>query len=110
MTEVLLVCGKDGALKSLKAFGHASFAEKGKDIVCAAESIILGTSVEMLQNTKELVFNADTSTRGFLEFRVEKSAASAVERLKCIGDFIRFAFIKLSAEYPDNVRFQEIIE
>ena len=88
-----MVCGKDGALKSLKAFGHASFAKKGKDIVCAAESIILSTSVEMLQNTKELVFNADTSTRGFLEFLVEKSAAAAVERLKCIGDFISFAFI-----------------
>ena len=65
-----MVCGNDGALKSLKAFGHASFAEKGKDIVCAAESIILGTSVELLQSTKGLVFNADTSTRGFLEFRV----------------------------------------
>ena len=105
-----MVCGKDGPLKSLKAFGHAPFVEKGKAIVGPPESIILGTSVELLQSTKGLVFNADTSTRGFLEFRVEKSAVSAVERLKCIGDFIRFAFIKLSAEYPDNVRFQEIIE
>lgn len=105
-----MVSSKNGALKSLRASGHASFAEKGKDIVCAAESIVLSTSVEMLENTKELVFNADTSTRGFFELRVEKSTVSAVERLKCIGDFIRFAFIKLSAEYPKNVRFQEIIE
>ncbi|MGN0729580.1 ribosomal-processing cysteine protease Prp [Treponema sp.] len=105
-----MVCSSDGAIRSLRASGHASFAEKGMDIVCAAESIVLRTSVEMLENTKGLVFNADTSTRGFLEFRVEHVAAFAVERLKCIGDFIRFAFTELSAEYPENVRFQEITE
>ena len=52
MIEVLLVCGKDGAFKSCNASGHAGFAAKGKDIVCAAVTELLRTAVQVLQKTE----------------------------------------------------------
>lgn len=112
MTDILLVCGKDGRFKSCRACGHASFAKKGTDIVCAAETIVLRTSVELLSQTEGVVLSLNDSVRGFLEFRVEefRFSARAEERLKCIGDFIRLSLQGLSAEYPENVHFQEISE
>ncbi len=107
MTDVSLACNKEGVFRSCKACGHSSFAKKGNDIVCAAESIILRTVVEMLEQTKEIVVDVDSSTRGFLEFRVERYTESSLERLKCIGDFIRLSFTSLSIEYPKNVHFEE---
>ncbi len=111
MTDVVLVCQKNGCFKSCRAKGHADFSVKGKDIVCAAESVILRTSVELLEQTEGVGLKVNASARGSLEFFVEAcSSVQAEERLKCVGDLIRLAFSELSAEYPRNVRFKEIFD
>lgn len=111
MTDILLVCDKEGCFKSLRALGHASFAEKGKDIVCSAETIVLRTAMEILKDTKGVVLNADVASRGSLAFSVEVSKSfENTERLKCTADFIRVALKSLMDEYPDNVQLREISE
>ena len=107
MTSVLLVCGADGGFVSCKASGHASFAKKGGDIVCAAVSVVLRTVMELLEQTEGVVLEADTMSRGFLEFHVASSSAQAAVRLKCAADFIRIAFSSLARDYPSNVTFFE---
>ena len=107
MTKVLLVCGADGCLVSCRASGHASFAKKGSDIVCAAASVVLRTVMELLEQTAGVTLKSDTSSRGFLEFHVASSSAQAAERLVCAADFIRIAFSSLAREYPSNVEFSE---
>lgn len=107
MTKVLLVCGADGGFVSCKASGHASFAKKGSDIVCAAVSVMLRTVMELLEQTAGVALEADTSSRGFIEFHVTSSSAQAAGRLKCAADFIRIAFSSLAREYPANVEFFE---
>ena len=107
MTKVLLVCRADGGFVSCRASGHASFAKKGSDIVCAAVSVVLRTVMELLEQTEGVVLRSDTSTRGLLDFRVASSDASAAGRLKCAADFIRIAFSSLAREYPSNVAFRE---
>lgn len=121
MTDVLLVTGSSGQFRSVSASGHAGFAAKGKDIVCAAETIILRTSLEILQSTPGLVLNTDMASRGNLAFSVETDASGQVasgaeeasvnlERLKCTADFIRTGIRSLEDEYPGNVRLREIIQ
>ena len=107
MTKVLLVCRADGGFVSCRASGHASFAKKGSDIVCAAASVVLRTVMELLEQTEGVTLDADTSSRGFIEFRVTSSSAEAAGRLKCAADFIRIAFLSLAREYPSNVEFFE---
>ena len=115
MTEVLLVCGRDGCFERCKATGHASFAAKGYDIVCAAESVLLRTAVDVLQNTGGLDVQSDSSVRGAFGFSVRVTGGSSAdfalaERLRCVADFIRSGIKGLESEFPENVHLQEIIE
>ncbi len=110
MTEILLSCSRDGSFRRCRAQGHSGFALAGSDIVCAAETSLLRSCIDLLEKTKGVVFKTDNSVRGFLEFRIEKAAPSTLERLKCIGDLIRVSFRRLENEYPDNVHFEEITE
>jgi uncharacterized protein YsxB (DUF464 family) len=112
VTSVLLVCGKDGSLKGCVAEGHAGFSARGRDIVCAAESMLFRTVMETLEHTEGLVFSADTSTRGTLAFTVEQKCPSPVlsERLKCAADFIRTGIKSLVSDYPDYVQLREKTE
>ena len=110
MTTVELVFDETGCLKSCKASGHAGFSQKGGDIVCAAESILFNTVLELLSETDGVVLETDKSSRGNLAFSVEVSECSSKERLICTADFIRKAIKSLSEEYPEYVQLREITE
>lgn len=107
MTKVLLVCGEDGAFKRVSAEGHAGFAGRGKDIVCAAETMLLRTALDVLQKTSGVFVSADASVRGRLCY---EASGSATERLVCVADFIREGIKALSEEFPGNISFQEELE
>ncbi|MBB5217889.1 MULTISPECIES: ribosomal-processing cysteine protease Prp [Treponema] len=117
MTEVLLVCNSRGEFSAVCAAGHAGFAEKGRDIVCAAESVLLGTALDLLKNTRGVSVKSDTASRGTLAFSVEVSAGLTEEerillgeRLKCTADFIRNGIKSVSEQYPENVQLREKTE
>ncbi|MFA6937930.1 MAG: ribosomal-processing cysteine protease Prp [Treponema sp.] len=111
MIEVLLVCSSDGSLKSCNASGHAGFAVKGKDIVCAAVSSLLRTAIQVLEKTNGIVVKTETTSRGKLAFSVEDSNLDCKnERLICTADFIRCGIKSLSNEYPKNVQLRELFE
>ena len=113
MTEVLLVCSKDGQFKAVSAEGHAGFAVKGSDIVCAAETVLLRTVMEVLETDRNLVLKTEKSSRGTLALSVEdvkNEDALLKERLKCTADFLRQGLSSLASEYPQNVRLREILE
>ena len=111
MIEVLLVCGKDGAFKSCTASGHAEFAVKGKDIVCAAVTELLRTAVQVLEKTDSAMVKTETPSRGKLAFSVEDyGGPEQTERLKCTADFIKLGIENLAQEYPTNVQLRELTE
>ncbi len=111
MTEVVLVCDSDGAIKKLTAKGHAGFAEKGKDIVCASVTELLRTALKVLENTQGLLVKANAASRGNLAFSVEENETfSRKERLICTADFIRTGLRDLEDEYPQYVHLREVTE
>lgn len=110
MTDVVLVCGEGGVLRRLEAAGHSGFARRGEDIVCAAESIVLRTVLEVLKATEGVEVKEAAGERGRLEFWTEGEQGGAEERLRCAADFVRCAFASLSREYPGNVSFRELRE
>ena len=86
---------------------------KGNDIVCAAESSLMRTAIQVLESTQALTVRKDVSTRGTLAFHVECEYPAAPElqgRLKCVADFLRTGFGDLTLEYPANVQMREEIE
>lgn len=111
MTEVLLVCGKKGEIRSLSAKGHAGFARKGKDVVCAAESVLVRTAIQVLEGTEGIRLRTDAASRGSLAFSVETQAGFCNEdRLICTADFLREGFATLSQEYPKFVQLRELTQ
>ena len=104
MTEVVLVCGREGEFRRVSASGHASFAARGKDIVCAAETVLLRTALEVLQKSPELEVSFDAGKRGHLSFQ---ASGNSRERLCCVADFLREGLGELSKEYPGNISFRE---
>lgn len=108
MTQVFLACSGDGSFREARASGHAGFARKGQDIVCAAESFLLRTAMQVLESDGSgLVLETDAPRRGELSFRVVSSGTASRERLVCVADFIRKGMQSLSEEYPECVSFRE---
>ena len=110
MTQVQLVCGANGEFRACSARGHAGFAAKGRDIVCAGETSILRSALAVLEQTEGLTLVSDTSSRGNLAFRVKEQTFGNGERLKCIADFIRCGIGALAEEYPECIEMREMKE
>ena len=110
MTVVTLSCGRSGAFRNCKANGHAGFSKKGDDIVCAAVTVLLRTSMEVLSHMENVLLTADTSERGNLAFCVEvKNESPETEaQLKCMADFVRTGIGSLAKEYPEHVQLREL--
>lgn len=117
MTEVILSYGKNGVIKECEANGHAHFSKKGSDIVCSAVTILLRTAMQVLSQTENITFDADTSSRGKLAFSVEiqknldfQKNLEVENRLKCVADFLRNGIKSISLEYPENALLREILK
>lgn len=107
MISVLLKRKKNGALFECFAQGHADYAARGSDIVCSAATILLRTTLALLEKTAGIEIESNTSERGVLAFRI-KSIDSKVEleqKLIFAADFLEEGFESLFKEYPRNGTF-----
>lgn len=76
--------------------GHAEYAEKGKDIICAAVSVLVDTFVLKNFNNIELHTKAD-----YIEINLKKDIADL--------EFIRKGFEYIEDAYPEYVRLKSYI-
>ncbi|MFA6856223.1 MAG: ribosomal-processing cysteine protease Prp [Treponema sp.] len=108
MTSVLLVRGGNGTFQSCRAEGHAGFAAAGSDIVCSAVSILFRTTMQTLEDSEDILLEADTSSRGMLFFsaRAKKTSLKTEMRLVYAGDFLEHGIASLVEEYPGNVELR----
>ena len=108
MISVSLARGKDGALASCRAQGHARFAEKGNDIVCSAVTVLLRTTMQALSETEGVIVRADAKARGALDFDVSAENAPAASRCALVyaGRFLEAGIASLAREYPSNVELK----
>ncbi|MBQ4103473.1 MAG: ribosomal-processing cysteine protease Prp [Clostridia bacterium] len=88
--------------------GHASFSEKGKDIVCSAVSILVYTLLNMLkdeESDKRLKLKREIVRDGYLCVEIEPFDFSK-NRTKGIIDTVVMGLALLNQEYPENVRLE----
>lgn len=88
--------------------GHASFGEKGMDIVCSATSILVYTLLNMLkdeESDKRLKIRREIVRDGYFCVEVEPFDFSK-ERTKGIIDTVIMGLALLNQEYPENVRLE----
>ena len=110
MTHICLVCGADGLFRSCSATGHSGFAVAGSDIVCAAVSVLLRTTLQVLTEHFGAAVKTDFSSRGKLAFYVEDISGKEYCRLIYAAEFLRNGFRSLQEEYPEYISLREEIE
>lgn len=109
MIRIVREVGPKGFV-SLRALGHADFAPRGKDVVCAAASSLLQAwlrnlmellgdrlHVELDRRAGRMVFRVPAEVEG--ELRVE------VERLV---KYFYPSILSLAEQYPENILVSEI--
>ena len=69
MITVRIFKDSDGSVRGFRASGHAGLAQSGRDVVCAAVSVLLQNTVNSIETftQDEISYSAD---EGFLEFLI----------------------------------------
>jgi uncharacterized protein len=95
------------------ASGHAGKGKRGDDIVCAAVTVLLRTTMTVLSGQgKSPVLEAVATERGMLAFRVSAFSEADVPLLRYATVFLREGITSLAREYPDavSVLFEEVAD
>lgn len=104
-----LTCRQDGRILSCSAQGHSEYAPAGSDIVCAAVTILLRTTLQVLLEYCPAAVDADLSERGRMFFCVKEEVGNDVP-LVYAADFLRSGLKSLCKEYPRHIAFREEIK
>lgn len=94
---------KNGQIESVKVTGHAEFAEKGADIVCAAVS----TAVIMTANALECLKVNDKVNLIVKEGYFTANIISHDTVVDGLFDNLLYTFNELSKQYPNYMKNQK---
>lgn len=109
MTAVRVVLGPGGEILAVEASGHAGAGKRGEDIVCAAVTVLLRTTLSVLASKNGadpgsvLLIDAETAGRGTLSFRVAAHAEADLPLLRYAGAFLLEGIGSLERENPGAV-------
>jgi len=114
MIKITLKEKKSGELRSCRVEGHAGYANKGEDVVCAAVSILVRVAVLQLQEWKKsdesLEVLLDCQKAGSVDFCVTKSSKRSHEALVHLFSFLKLGFESISCEYQGYVQLEVKLE
>ena len=104
MISVLLVKGRFWL--RCEAQGHALFDKKGRDIVCAAATVLIRTAAQTLGQRPGIAFEGAAPDRGELFFEARANQSKAEAELEFAADFLQKGFESLAKEFPQNIKLE----
>ena len=102
MLRVAVQLDSRGLLRGYRASGHAGFARRGRDIVCAAATSLLRTVAAELSTHDELQCHGSAGEVE-LVLHVGDVPPSRAEWLRGVSDTLRRGLDDLQREYPRSV-------
>ena len=107
MITAVLCRNSDGTFASCEVTGHAGFAPRGADIVCAAVSTVVRTTVAVLQSADSAqLVTCDSSGHGQLAFRATEMSSAFAERMVFAADYLQKGLEIIAAEYPEYLKLR----
>lgn len=105
---VVTAIKKNGMYAGFRADGHADYAEKGKDIVCAASSALLQGCVQGLMEVMKLdiVYTVEPEGRLTCELPSDLSGTE-LEKSQLLIEVMFRGLQSIAAEYGDHLRIEE---
>ena len=115
MITVWLTSLPNGLFYSCAAAGHAETNANGKDLLCAAVSMLLRTTALALTETKVLVVTTEAPEKGAFAFSAEPSgkesdAITVGAQLLFVHTLLRSGFRALEKEYPGHIVLHEEVD
>jgi uncharacterized protein YsxB (DUF464 family) len=98
-----VVLDSEGWIARFEAQGHSRTGPAGRDIVCAAFTILARTTYEALAALPGAEIEGSAPFPGELSFRVRRIGAESSERAAGITDFLLAGISGLEREYPGEV-------
>ena len=95
---------KDGLIRGFACKGHAGYAEAGRDIVCAAVSILTTTCVNALETVAGVKPRA-TAKSGLMLISLPRNAGHDAQ---VILKSMRQGLSDLREEYPEYLQLKEL--
>ena len=103
MISAILYLGKDG-YSACRITGHSGQAEAGRDIVCAAVSILGCTCVNSLESVCGLVPEITENEDGVLEFHLPEMTPEENAKAQILMGALKQGLTDLADAYPRNVK------
>ena len=102
MISATLYRGKDG-LTACRITGHSGQAEAGRDIVCAAVSILGCTCVNALENVCGIIPLVTENEEGLLAFQLPEITPEENAKAQILMGALKQGLTDLADAYPRNV-------
>ena len=102
MISAILYQGKDG-YTACRITGHSGQAEAGRDIVCAAVSILGCTCVNALESVCAVVPEITENEDGVLAFQLPEMTPEENARAQILMGALKQGLTDLTDAYPHNV-------
>ncbi len=102
MISAVLYLGEDG-YTACRITGHSGQAEAGRDIVCAAVSILGCTCVNSLETVCSIIPEITENQEGVLEFRLPELKPEENAKAQILMGALKQGLTDLADAYPRNV-------
>ena len=106
MISAILYHGEKG-LTACRMTGHSGQAEAGRDIVCAAASILGCTCVNALESVCGVIPEITENDDGVLAFRLPEMTAEENAKAQILMGALKQGLSDLAEEYPRNITLSE---
>ena len=106
MISATLYHGEHGLI-GCRMIGHSGQAEAGRDIVCAAASILGCTCVNALESVCGIIPEITENDDGVLAFRLPEMTAEENEKAQILMGALQQGLRDLAESYPRNIRLTE---
>ncbi|MBN1697489.1 MAG: ribosomal-processing cysteine protease Prp [Spirochaetales bacterium] len=93
-------------MKEVSAAGHAGYAKKGGDIVCAGVTTLLRSAAKVLYGNENVTVSGIAPAEGILRFGVSDIPGSEFLWVKGITDVLIQGLSDLCSEFPDKMRIE----
>lgn len=108
MIRVTVIRDDEGCIATIRVAGHAGYAPRGQDIVCAAVSGIVFGMINAVERVLGVALEVETPARGDLTCRVPALADEAVRaRVNLLLEGMVAALQSLTVEYGRYVQVSD---
>jgi uncharacterized protein YsxB (DUF464 family) len=98
-----------GLLKSCRVSGHAGAGKRGRDLVCAAVSVLARTALKTLSGREGVMVRGGAPERGLFWIETDFSGGGG-DFLAGAGAFLLEGLASVAEEYPDFCEMTICIE